>query len=429
MKGKNAMSGPKSSNYRLTAQQQAILLEQQRRKREIEMENRRQAKEKSRREIITGDIRAILSDTRPVMNRLEQLLKESGKPRGSADMIYKRLTEAEGQLNKLQKETPQTSESMKKLNNRLQQLQNVVGSAASDLNSFVVTIDSNYHAELTRAIQVGLTLSFAGIGTREKKENRHIERIKEILNGIGPDIPSVLKARFEQIKKQADEITNADYLENFCAVVVTPFAKDCAACAEYDELLECYSLLCRETRHEEKTFDYSEKGIKEMKAAVKQLEEEAAAEREKEYIRSAIDAAMREMGYQLVGDRTVIKRTRTQVRHDLYSLENGTAVDVTYSENGQIAMELGGIGTSDRVPTSEESEQLVQDMHTFCGHYSQLERKLEQRGVLTKRVSVMPPASEYAQIFNIGDYHMLHGVENYHVETRSLHQTTEKRME
>lgn len=423
------MSGPKSSNYRLTAQQMAILLEQQRREREKELERQRQAREKEHRDKISGDIKAILAGTLPVTEHVKQLLKESDRPHGEADAVLKRLTEAGEQLNKLQKEVPQTSENMKKLNVRLQTLQNAVSAAAADMNALAETIGSSYRAELSRDIQAGFTLSFAGIGTREKKENRHLERIKEILNGIGPDIPSALKARFELIRKQADEITSADYLENFCAVVVTPFAKDCAACAEYDALLANYRLLCRETRHEEKAFDCSARGIKEMKAAVKQLEETAAAEREREYICSALEAAMREMGYQLVGDRTVKKKTGAQVRHGLYSLENGTAVDVTYAENGQIAMELGGIGTSDRVPTADESEQLVQDMHTFCGHYSQLEEKLEQRGVLSKRLRVMPPAPEYAQIFNIGDYHMLHSVENYCVETRSARQTTEKHME
>ena len=131
---------------------------------------------------------------------------------------------------------------------------------------------------------------------------------------------------------------------------------------------------------------------------------------------------MREMGYEMVGDRVVTKRTGKRIRHELYALHDGTAVDVTYADNGQISMELGGIGHSDRQPTSAESEQLVDDMRSFCQDYATLEKKLAERGVMTAHISRMPPAVEYAQIFNANDYAMTKPVSNYQAETGKRHE-------
>ena len=156
-----------------------------------------------------------------------------------------------------------------------------------------------------------------------------------------------------------------------------------------------------------------------MKEASDQLEMQILAGREQDYIKSSLDAAMLEMGYHLVGGRVQIKKNGRHIQHGLYSLNSGTAVDVTYADNGQISMELGGISMMDRSPTVGESIQLVDDMQSFCQDYAVLEKKLAERGVRMTHISCMPPSAEYAQIINANDYELYCPVENFCTEDRT----------
>lgn len=125
---------------------------------------------------------------------------------------------------------------------------------------------------------------------------------------------------------------------------------------------------------------------------------------EQEYTSKAIDEVMIEMGYKLIGDRTVTKRSGRQFHSELYTFSEGTAVNITRSSNGQITMELAGLDYSDRQPTDDESDMLCAEMESFCGVFSEFEKKFAKKGVLSKHISILPPTVEYAQIINVNDY-------------------------
>ena len=394
------MSGPKSSSYTLSAQQRAILLEQQ-----------RFAQESRRREELISQICAVLGNADKPLSRIDKLDSESGQKNKDALKISGQINAAARQLEVLKSKVPKSSGELKALN---KELQNVLSGAVNSVdaaNTIAASYEKSYRRELDKVIESGFNLSFSVI------ENAHIRRINEIIDCIG-DVPSPLRGRLNEIRAQANEIKSPDYLKNFLAVVVTPFAKACRDCAGYDEALSAYRLLAKEAKVKEQSFDCSPEGLSALKAESERLEKEILEDRERTYINEALDAAMREMGYELVGDRMQIKKTGKHVRHELYTLNNGTAVDVTYADNGQISMELGGVAANDRAPTFEESEQLTEDMRAFCGDYAALEQKLIERGVLTANISHMPPSSEYAQIFNINDYNVLKPVKAYEARSR-----------
>ena len=122
-------------------------------------------------------------------------------------------------------------------------------------------------------------------------------------------------------------------------------------------------------------------------------------------IADTVDEVMQEMGYDLIGKREVRKRNGKHFRNELYRFGEGTAVNITYSPEGQISMELGGIAEEDRIPNEAETELLTRDMETFCGEFAEFERRMLERGVVVgNRVALMPPAPEYAAIININDY-------------------------
>ena len=416
--GDKNMSGPKSSSYRLTAQQMAILREQQRLEQERRLEQQRMQEETRHHDALLAGIERHFAAMDQSMERAEQVLQESGKSQTELKQLQANAKAARVQLKKAQKKTAATSQELHAINGELQAILNTVAGADASASAVSASMEKDYRQELQETIQTGFSLSFAGIGMARKRENVHLKRINEILAGIGTDIPAPLKERFVTIRQQADAITDAEYLENFCSVVVTPFARDCRDCAGYDDALSRYCLLAGEAHVAEQNFACTREGLAAMEKASAQLEEEILADRERTYINEALDAAMREMGYELVGDRVVRKKTGKHVRHELYSLKDGTAVDVTYADNGQISMELGGIGNTDRSPTAEEGEQLVEDMQSFCKDYATLERKLAERGVTTVHISHMPPSAAYAQIFNANDYEMTKPVEQYQANAR-----------
>ncbi|MCQ2433083.1 MAG: hypothetical protein MJ175_10825, partial [Clostridia bacterium] len=92
-------------------------------------------------------------------------------------------------------------------------------------------------------------------------------------------------------------------------------------------------------------------------------------------------------------------------RNELYTFNEGTAVNVTFSSDGQIAMELGGISHEDRIPTDEETEVLTEDMQSFCAEFADFERRLKAKGVVVgSRIALSPPTAEHAAIINVDDY-------------------------
>ena len=94
--------------------------------------------------------------------------------------------------------------------------------------------------------------------------------------------------------------------------------------------------------------------------------------------------------------------------NELYTYGEGTAVNVTYSSDGKIAMELGGIDATDRLPNDHETSVLCESMEQFCDDFKEIEKRLLAKGVvLASRISMLPPSAEYAQIINTTDYNMI----------------------
>ena len=133
---------------------------------------------------------------------------------------------------------------------------------------------------------------------------------------------------------------------------------------------------------------------------------------------------MAEMGYDVIGQREVTKRSGKHFRNELYRYGEETAINVTYSDDGQIAMELGKLDQKDRVPTVSESNYLVNQMVIFCERFSELEKRLAKKGVkLGKRIALTSPSADYAQIINSNEYSMKEKQEKTsHRAKRQFHQ-------
>ena len=174
--------------------------------------------------------------------------------------------------------------------------------------------------------------------------------------------------------------------------------------------------------------EYERQQAEERKEAKRRREAEIWRQLEQQLIADTVDEVMKEMGYDLIGRREVRKRSGKHFKNELFRFGEGTAVNVTYSPDGQISMELGGIAGEDRIPSEEETELLTKDMETFCGEFAEFERRMLERGVIVgNRVAMMPPAPEYASIININDYEKEPGAEAEEISVRAGRKKVEKK--
>ncbi len=244
-----------------------------------------------------------------------------------------------------------------------------------------------------------------------------------------------LRAKVQDALAKANSIDDEDFLKNFSAVTIKPLADECKTYinnietygTEFGELEAEYRILCYDARITPKMFEISESGIVDLKAEISKLETEALEDNEQKYIADAIDEVMEEMGYDLIGSREVTKKSGKRFRDELYTFSEGTAVNIRYDNQGKIAMELGGIDTTDRLPNQSEAAKLEDEMVSFCHRFSEFERRLAEKGIICKnRISHLPAKAEYAQIINTSDYEMTTEIEIFKTEHRSARNESKK---
>jgi len=240
------------------------------------------------------------------------------------------------------------------------------------------------------------------------------DRVGNLLSSIIARSPDArLLADAKNALHTLDTIAGDAYLRTFESITVSALqkrlreAEKAHAALLADHRKECvrYAALCSFSQTAPVEFPATEEGVASMRKAIRDMESELVLQEEQRHISEAMDDVMADMGYDLIGHREAAKKSGRPFRNKLYAFGEGTALSVTYSPDGQITMELGGIDTSDRVPSAQESSALQEDMEAFCGDFAAIEEKLRQKDVhMETRVSLAPVAAEHAKIININDY-------------------------
>lgn len=271
------------------------------------------------------------------------------------------------------------------------------------------------------------------------KPQSHLEsqkaKIKDVLHEIQSlNISSDLQKECIAILIRAQEITDDSFIDNYYAMTVLPYIKRCKAYEEqikeygeeFDELVSKHRYYSECLGMPVISFTFSMDTLNSLRHEVAELESQSAKIEEQQYISESLDQVMRDMGYNVVGSREVVKKSGRKFRNELYHFSAGSVVNVTYAANGQISMELGGVDTCDREPSEEESSVLCDEMVEFCDEFPEIERRLKEKGViLMNRISMLPPAEEYAQIINVSDFNMTDKVDV--LETASKKQTEKRK--
>ena len=419
------MSGPKSARYTLTPEQRRILAEARERERKTKRELDKLQQHR-------GEL-ASLKERLAATTSIDMLVDRVGEGNEIQQSISKSITQIETTIHESAGFSKQSGlESLQSFNTKAKTVEEIARKIVAQYESQSSEINAALSKNIEDSITEGMSIR---IDDEIVKPQSHLEsqkaKIKDVLHEIQSlNISSDLQKEGIAILKRAQEITDDSFMDNYYAMTVLPYIKRCKAYEEqikeygeeFDELVSKHRYYSECLGMPVISFTFSMDSLNSLRHEVAELESQSAKIEEQQYISESLDQVMRDMGYNVVGSREVVKKSGRKFRNELYHFSEGSVVNVTYAANGQISMELGGVDTCDREPSEEESSVLCDEMVEFCDEFPEIERRLKEKGVvLMNRISMLPPAEEYAQIINVSDFNMTDKVDV--LETASKKQT------
>ena len=420
------MSGPKSARYTLTPEQRRILAEARERERKTKRELDKLQQHR-------GELATLKERLSTATTSIDMLVDRVGAGNEVQQSIRNSITQIETIIQESAGFSKQSGlESLQSFNIKAK----TVGELARKIVAQYEIQSSEINAALSKNIEDSITEGMSiRIDDEIVKPQSHLEsqkaKIKDVLREANnSNISSDLQKEGIAILGRAQEITDDSFIDNYYAMTVLPYIKRCKAYEEqikeygeeFDELVSKHRYYSEYLGMPVISFTFSMDTLNSLRHEVAELESQSAKIEEQQYISESLDQVMRDMGYNVVGSREVVKKSGRKFRNELYHFSEGSVVNVTYAANGQISMELGGVDTCDREPSEEESSVLCDEMVEFCDEFPEIERRLKEKGVvLMNRISMLPPAEEYAQIINVSDFNMTDKVDV--LETASKKQT------
>ena len=420
------MSGPKSARYTLTPEQRRILAEARERERKTKRELDKLQQHR-------GELATLKEGLGTATTSIDMLVDRVGAGNEVQQSIRNSITQIEKIIQESAGLSKQSGlEKLQVFNSKVKTVEETARKIVAQYESQSNEINAILSKNIEDSITDGMSIR---IDDEIVKPQSHLEsqkvKIKDVLRETkNSNISSDLQKEGIAILERVQEITDDSFIDNYYAMTVLPYIKRCKAYEEhikeygdeFDELVSKHRYYSEYLGMPVLSFTFSMDSLNFLRHEVAELESQSAKIEEQQYISESLDQVMRDMGYNVVGSREVVKKSGRKFRNELYHFYEGSVVNVTYAANGQISMELGGVDTCDREPSEEESSVLCDEMVEFCDEFPEIERRLKEKGVvLMNRISILPPAEEYAQIINVSDFNMTDKVDV--LETASKKQT------
>lgn len=410
------MSGPKSARYTLTPEQRRILAEARERERKTKRELDKLQQHRGELATLKERLSIATTSVDMLVDRIGDGNEVQRSIQNSISQIETIIQESAGLSRQSGLEKLQVFNSKVKIIEET--ARKIVAQYESQSNEINAILSKNIEDSITDGMSIRIDDEIV-------KPQNHLEsqktKIKDVLHEIQSlNISSDLQKEGIAILKRAQEITDDSFIDNYYAMTVLPYVKRCKVYEEqfkkyeeeFDELVSKHRYYSEYLGMPVIAFTFSMDTLNSLRHEVTELESQSAKIEEQQYISESLDQVMRDMGYNVVGSREVVKKSGRKFRNGLYHFSEGSVVNVTYAANGQISMELGGVDTCDREPSEEESSVLCDEMVEFCDEFPEIERRLKEKGVvLMNRISMLPPAEEYAQIINVSDFNMTEQVD------------------
>lgn len=214
------------------------------------------------------------------------------------------------------------------------------------------------------------------------------------------------RARLHKLDQQQQEIILGDGFSSLFAPAEPAPEPEVPDEEAYRSALRQYEILCQQTGNRKPALiAFGPEAVARLQQEIQKEKDCLLHQKEEQYIQDTLEQTLQDMGYAVLGKRQAARRSGQKVRHELYRYGEDTAIDVTYEENGQIALELGKLDQQDRLPSAEECQYLENQMTAFCGDFQALEARLQEKGIfLGKRVLLAPPSADFAQVINQSEY-------------------------
>lgn len=418
------MSGPKSSRYTLTPEQRRILEEQ----RKLE---RRRAKASNIINVNCTNIAKIgcnIFDEIEISNELTNYTNNDGGIKNKIREFELLKISNDNLIANLNKEDVDFLESIAKVTTNNLKKAEILNKEISNIKVQNEIVLKNY---LKGDIDKGNATSFRELKIEsENSINQLKDKIFEQLKTMEKEnnLSTNLKNEVKDTISNLMEIDNKDFLRNYYSLTVTSLLKRCnqyiseydKCYEEFNELFNEYTALCDLHYYVAQEYTCCFESITRLKLEIERIKNEVAEDDEQAYISECLDEVMEEMGYNVIGKREVVKKSGRRFKNELYTYGEGTAVNVTYSSDGRISMELGGIDSVDRIPSNREAEMLCASMEQFCDDFKEIEKRLLAKGViLAERISHLPSSAEYAQIINVEDYEIENNIDKLQIKKQN----------
>lgn len=428
------MSGPKSSRYTLTAEQLKRILEEQERLRKEREEKAREERESKEAKEYLANVRARASRFLSMVRDFEHKAFSVKDTISTENQIrYQQLYENGKQLESVCRTTSKRNHSeLMRARGLAEQLYEAIAGEGEALIASTNEWILQQRILNDEIISEGMQISFDSVGLVEEPIDPIKVRIEaELEELLLLDISETLRSELGHAIAQFRSIEDENARSNFSAITLEPLKKRCISNAtfrktyaeRYRNAYVRYLALCRELEESEEVFEFTEEGLAALEIVVSNYEQKAIKNAEQEYISRSVDEVLREMGYEVIGQRTVRKKSGKSFKSKLLTYDDGTVVNVTEASTGQITMEIGGMDDTDRLPDANERVALRKTMEAFCKDFKEIENRLSERGViLDSRLSMAPPEEAYAQIINYTDYEL---VEDYQKVIGTKSRTTQ----
>lgn len=391
------MSGPKSSQYTLTPEQRNALM-------------------------ITLQKNIVQQERIKLSSLLAQIENEVNIIQRYADNHVKEKSKDPAQL--IRQYSPLLSESLSNNLDALSMQSNALHSARQAVSQALTAIKKteeeakvSWEKKMTQDLSKGFgtTLESALVAKRDAKQQVHQKRIAQLQEIIATAVRNETALQAKKLLIQYQQANTDAFRDTLFTTSIKPLFKQqqvelaqySREESEYQRLLMYYVDLCEELSVPQNPLPWSPGVMETLRGKIREMEQHILLREEEAYIYRTLDEVMQEMGYSILGTREVTKRSGKHFRHALYTFEDGTAINVTYSDNGQIAMELGGLDDQERIPDEQEMIYLCEAMDGFCTSFRQIEEQMRKHGIVLKeRIRMLPPTEENAQIINTEDYHL-----------------------
>lgn len=432
------MSGPKISEYeleemlRLQIEAERLLRETEELERELQRQRHKELLERRDEYVET------LREMNKALPEHKELIKAGREQLGDEsvsllqnsikDSIDKKIAELM-ELQKI-KDNDELEKELKRYPRELVQIRKNM----QNLGLVATETMAKINAALSREIAILFENTHnSEMGSDDPRDDGDLEYVKHSIEKLEElqqqqQLPAYYQLKLQQAVEGIKRAQSSGNLAGYCTIELPELLKPCEQFLklwardgqEYKKLILQYEILFRNNGGTQiQMVPFDAKAVEKLKSLVAVEEVKAQQAAEKAYIAAALDETMSEMGYDIIGQREVTKRSGRHFRNELYRYSEETAINVTYSDDGQIAMELGKLDQTDRVPTASESNYLANQMMGFCEKFSELEERLSRKGVnLGKRIALSPPSADYAQIINSSDYSIKERQETTSIRTK-----------